>query len=71
MDPKHIFAATREEHELITKLYGPDPADHSAESHAADEQDLSSVPDVEDVALLSGGFDLSGGGVVTLVRKMH
>jgi hypothetical protein len=70
VDRKHIFAATREEHELVTKLYGPDPSEQRSDSNADDGYDLSSVLDVEDLALLSGGFDETS-EQVTLVRKMH
>jgi hypothetical protein len=71
VDRKQIFAATPEEHELVTKLYGSDPAETSGDSCADDAYDLSSVPDVEDLALLSGGFDEASARAVTLVRKMH
>ena len=52
------------EHDLMTKLYGPDPTD--SVQHTADTRDLTFVPDPEDEAFLFGGVEGADDVLITV-----
>jgi hypothetical protein len=60
VDTNNIFTTTPREHQLITKLYGPDPKEKAEASRAVGDEaeyDLSFVCDIEDAGLLGGRID--------------